>query len=236
MGNIFFLIARTFSTLIAGIALVGAAWLAITGVTQIYSPDKEAPPPSHPTFAAYIDSIAQKGAADTTDPQSSNTQGLDDASKRFFAHIDKITANLNIYGAVAQVGYVDKNSLREFLLQSLNNDNTDTIEDYMAQLETFSGEMASSASAIKKVAVHNPAKASFDLIIKWFDTEYRQESKDYEAGVETTEAANTARIAGGHLNLIIAVIFFGIFIAFTMLLVLLQVERNTRPSKSVANT
>ena len=228
MGNLFFWIVRVFSTLVAGCALLATLWLVILGLGQVSTKEKLAELPAQPTFSGYVDVVARTSALPADSENGSNKSQMDASSKRFFAHMDKIEANLNAYGKAMDLGTINRPSLISVILQLLNDDDSETIEDYLTQLEKFTGDMAAQAPAMKKAATNDFRKATPDSILRWFDQAYRKESKDYQANLETAAADYNATLARGKWNLVVAAICFGIFIAFTMLLVLLQIERNTR--------
>jgi hypothetical protein len=216
---------------VAGCALIATLWLAGLGTFQMSRLDTTAELPTQPSFSAYIESVGKKDTGPTGDDGQRDDKAQQDVStKRFFAHVDKIKANLDAYGSAMGIGYVERQSLNAALLQLLSNDNSDTIDDYLLQLEKFTAQMASQAPAAKKAASRDFRNVSYDAILEWFDGAYRQEAKDAENNSELAAAANSARQTQAKWDLIIAAIFFGIFVLFTMLLVMLQVERNTRIS------
>jgi len=231
MGNVFFWIVRAFATLVAGCALVATLWLAALGTIHLSLQDRTAELPAQPSFTAYIESVSKKDTESVGDGGQLDGKAQQDAStKRFFAHVDKIKANLDAYGSAMGIGYVERSSLNDALLQLLSNDNAETIDNYLSQLEKFTGQMAALAPSAKKVASRDNRNVSYDAILDWFDGAYRQEVKDIETNAEEAATANSARQTEARWNFIIAAIFFGIFVLFTMLLVMLQVERNTRTS------
>src|SRR5579872_6036168 len=97
MGNIFFWIVRAFSTLVAASALLATLWLVILGASQVSTKEKLAELPSPPSFSTYVDNVARTSSLPASSDKGTDKTQQDAASKRFFAHMDKIEANFNAY-------------------------------------------------------------------------------------------------------------------------------------------
>lgn len=243
MESKFFSIARKFAFIMAGLMLVVAIGFGLYAATKLISHqvDETIKTPSI-SSSGYFDtkSANTENAEDKHDPKAPNEKigksAVDDAAEKAAA---VVTKNLNECAAkiVGTSGYYNVDSVANVFKDNFAKQIIE-IADEQKAIDFFGAISKDSAEVVKnqqKVKESEKAPADF---VDWYFHKYVEQLKEEKARIEQEQVDRQTAKMEAMLMAYLAAVAFGIFVSFTVILVLFRIELNTRkqdiPAESTA--
>lgn len=231
MERNFFWIVRLFGLLIASISLLVVLVSGYLAFDQYTATANETATPPKVELSKYKElvadnitreSLASERVAENANSATSSTKESDPLQDEIKDKFEAIVSNLNKYAAKQAVSQdmVNEKGLANYLSEQTSGFDESTQILYIRQLAQESEKL--SKSAIEEKAIE------WTQFLEWFTSEFKaqlageQERIQLErmtASQEKAEASITLAFAGGAML---------VFMFFTMILVLLRIEINTR--------
>ncbi|HOI82753.1 MAG TPA: hypothetical protein PKW30_00440 [Campylobacterales bacterium] len=234
MESKFFSIARKFSFIMAGLTLVIAIGFGLYAATKLIShPVNETIKVPSVSSASYFDekSASAENEEAKQSPKVLNEKAgksaVDEAAEKAAA---VVTKNLNecaskILGTTGE--YYRTNGVADVFKNNFAKQIMD-IADEQKAIEFFGAISKDSAEVVKnqqKIKESGKEPTSF---IDWYFGKYVEQLKEEKARIEQEKADKEASKVEAMLLVYLAAVAFGIFVSFTIILVLFRIELNTR--------
>ena len=232
MERKFFTIVRILGAFIASLSLlavVSGGIMAYNQLTSAADTEIKTPQVEFSSFekesAPSADGNEQNYEEDKSIQKNVVDGDTSDYEKQFDKYFTKIVDNINKYAEKYNVGTVNEEPLKNYLNGQLENYDADLALSYMHQLTTITAQLLTSPNA-KNTITGEPMK--WDELITWFNNKFQQQVSLEQERVQSEEMeAASDKIAGlTTLGVVGASLF--VFMFFTMVLVLLRIESNTR--------
>ncbi len=241
----FYSIARWFGLFVTTAALIVAAIAAIDGLQKTMSgvdSQIRSPAVSYDDFRSAADAAAAAPAthADTTLQQkeqvAAQAQADVDFEKRLKPDLDAIVGSLTGYAAALDVAKPSPQAVGDYVRNNMKDvsqgKNGDLAWAYVDGLKKATAALASDGDRLAKLSADDSRRVRWDKFLDWYTQSFKAGiGAEYRRiGIETAKAA--ADKVQSLWLFYVAGASFGVFIYMTMLLVLLRIERNTRPAST----
>lgn len=230
MGKRFFKIVGVFSYGVAAIALLGAIGLGIVSAGNYFSGVDDAVQEPTVTLEDYTnqnvaESMGNEHSGDEEIAGDSARQEAqnEDYFERLNPLLERIVEAFDAYGFATDQGGVEADGLQAFLV---NNTEILDREAYLAFLE----ELAVQAEALAGNANKAETEVVWTEFVTWFTNTYVQDYAEELSRIESERVAQSVsrgEAVGGAFS---AGVAFSVFVLFTLILLLVQIEANTRRS------
>ncbi len=239
MGIRFFKIVGVVSYIAATLALIVAIGFAVmAGVGFVGRVDDVAKQPK-PSFDEFLQKQRAEAASRTqsdTPPESSlndNEPKIEDQAfqAKLTPLLNRVYAAVNRFGAATNQGSVEPAEFEKYLLK--RTDEFDQ-EKYLAFLSSLGDAMEALASRSAQIAAlpeTDPGYVKWEQYVTWFTTTYIDQYHKEQRRIEEEKIAQEAERMRSLTLLAAAGSAFLAFVFFTMILLLVQIEANTRHSR-----
>jgi len=239
MGKRFFKIVGVFSYSAATLALIAAIALGVIAGSNYFGSVDEGIAKPQATLEQYLreknqDHEAQAAAKKKPPAGSSNPDDREDADREYQATLgplfDRIVSSLDKFAATTNQRTVNRKGLEEYLI-----DNTEELdrEEYLTFLKALANEtekLAEQAPSTIKDEPDSPSYVEWSEFVFWFATNYMQQYRAELGRIQAEQAEQTAERIASLTTAAAAAVAFLAFVFFTMILLLVQIELNTRKS------
>gem|GEM_PF-4761450 len=240
----FYVVARWFGLILASITFLAALFAGAVSIQKLTStPDNQLRPPniSYDDFRSALEAAQlekKKTETDTTlqrkEQEVANAQESLNLERKLKPHLDAIIANLIKYADILQLAKPSEQGVGNFVreyMQKINYMADDTIAwKYVDNLEKATANLANDAERLSKLNPDDSRKVRWDGFLKVYTAKFI-DLLEVERGRISGEQTRVAIEKAEALVIIYGAIgAFFTFIIATILLVLLRIERNTRPT------
>jgi hypothetical protein len=240
----FFTLVRWFGLIVTSIALGIAVIAAISGLLKLFHHPNTSVHTPTVTYGDFRRAIAPEQSSadrnnDTTlqQKQAEAAKAMAEAEfeKQLKPHLDAIVANITAYADNLGQAKPDAKALGDYvrtnMQQALRATDDHSLQwSYVSGLEKATHDLAADASRLSKLDPSDPNRVRWDAFIDWFTSQYKHQ---LSVELQRISAERMETIAGKEAAPALfyaAASAFGIFLVFTLLLLLLRIELNTRPS------
>ncbi len=243
----FYSILRGFGLLATTIALIAAIFAAVNGISKI-TPHTESV--LQPPNATYED-FRRQMAADRSDvsPISADTtlQKKEEAAaeasaeaefeKRLKPELDSIVADLGSYAAKTDQAKPSAQAVGDYVRTKMQRvtrvSGADTLAwRYVAGLKNATHELFLDSDRLSKLEPSDQRRVRWDVFLDWYNEQYEHQINVEIQRINSDNAQAVSNAAQAPVYFYVAAVAFGIFIFTTLLLLLLRIEANTRPSSA----
>ncbi len=232
MKNSFFKIVGGFSLVTASLALIVAVLVGLKAGNDFFASADEGITHPRIDFDSFYEKKKEVSQINTgKDVQKNKEQSKED--EKYFKKLDplmeSITKSLNDFAKVTNQGSVDPNGFEDYLIQ-----NTEIMgrEDYLVFLEELDDAVDDLNDEADTIAKMKPGDEKYihwaNDFLPWFIKSYisdyakelqRIDNEKLQAQAEKASSIATAGVAASA---------FMSFVFFTLIVLLVQIERNTR--------
>lgn len=246
-------VERRFFSVTRWAVLIGAAFaiaitvivLCIVGWQMTRSVD-DAISPAVPKYSEFKDSVEKsKGEVSKKNSDDKELKNKEIAAakaqadlefeKKLQPYIDRIYKGLSTYAETVREASPNRDGLRTYVKNNMDAiisnmpDKADLPWEYAEGMARSSTDLAGDAARIATLAESDPARVSIDNFVTWYSKKFFSNLSAEQKRIQLEEAQVARGKGEAATQLVVAGITFGIFAALTILLVLLRIERNTRP-------
>jgi hypothetical protein len=240
----FFTIVRWFGLIITSIALGIAVITAIDGLLKLFRHPNTTVHAPTVTYGDFRPAIGPEQSSASRNPDTTLQQKQAEAAKaaaeaefekQLKPHLDAIVGNITTYADNLGQAKPDAKALGDYvrtnMQQVLRLTGDQSLQwSYVSGLEKATHDLAADASRLSKLDPSDPNRVRWNIFIDWFTDQYKQR---LSAELQRINVEKMETIAGEEAAPALfygAASAFGIFVVFTLLLLLLRIELNTRPS------
>jgi hypothetical protein len=240
----FFTIVRWFGLIITSIALAIAVITAIDGLLKLFHYPNNTVRIPPVTYADFRPTIGSEQPSATRNPDPTLQQKQAEAAKaaaeaefekQLKPHLDAIVGNISTYADTLGQAKPDPKALGDYvrtnMQQVLRLTGDQSLQwNYVSGLEKATHDLAADASRLSKLDPSDPNRVRWNIFIDWFTDQYKQRLNAELQRINVERIETNAGAAAAPALFFGAASAFGIFVVFTLLLLLLRIELNTRPS------
>jgi hypothetical protein len=246
----FFQITRWFIFLCASISAVVAVFFLVQslyGWSQ--SPDRSVSvePPRYSSFTEMV--VKKKAAAPATaldgvvrqkEKQAAAAQADLEFEKKLQPLVDKIFSNLSVYATATEQSAPLADGIRSYLKQKMRqvqgvSQGKESLQwSYAEGLVKVTADLSDASGKLSRLAVDDPQRAEYVDVIEWYSKSFIERIQSEHNRIRSEEQAASVAKVEAVAHIVAAASAFGGFAAFTIILVLLRIERNTRKNHPTA--
>lgn len=236
MGIRFFKIVGVFSYIAAALALLAAVALAIIGGTQLGKRvDNTIQKPS-PTVDGFLReqkaALQDQRQRNAPNASPSNESARKAATAAFQAKLSplltRIVSALDTFAEQTAQEKVRRDGLENYLIKQTPELQGDTYLEFLSSFAKEAEDLAGRAPQIARLPVDDPAYTRWQDFVTWFVTSYMEQYRAEQVRIQQERAEQAAGRIEALTTLGTAASAFLIFVFFTMILLLVKIEENTR--------
>ena len=243
MEHRFFSLVRWFGLILTVVALALVILNGVGALTKVSGSVDEhlrRPAIGYGDFQRIIQTEARTAAGSDIDPtlqrkeqEVARAQADLDFTRRLQPHLDAIVASLATYATAVDVAKPSAQAVGDFVRQNmatLTNGKDDGLAwGYVEGMQGAVSDLAADGGRLAKLGLGDVRRAHWDQFLQWFTTAYREQIDREQRRISAERAAVAAGKSEAVYDFYKAGAAFGVFVLATILLVLLRIERNTRP-------
>lgn len=240
VSNLFFRIVGVTSSIMAGLSLLAAVIFAlIAAPAWLSGADDELQSP-----ALTVDQYKAAQSSDTQDTatpeQSSRPADSEEAAEQeafdneYNAHFQRMVRALNRFANSTGQGSVNRDALWEHLVSQgwgTQVENREEMLTYISSLADAMEDLAAKASEIARLDPGDQGHVAWDEYLFWAIDHYEEEMQTELERVQMEHQQQSIERTESLVQLAVAGSAFTTFVLFTMILLLVRIEANTRNSE-----
>lgn len=233
MGKRFFSIVGGFSYGVAALALLVALILGLMSATHYFGGVDDTNDPDTPKLTEYQTRSANEPDTDANgmerDPEE---EELSESDREYFETLrpllTSVYKSINQFAQKTDQSTVNKEGLEKFLIDQTPYLDRDGYLDFLRALDNELTGLEEQAETIAEKGPKSEEYVRWEKYIEWFVGQYRESYEQEQERIQEERLEQQADRATSIGYLAVAGSAFAIFILFTLVLVLLQIEKNTR--------
>ena len=235
MKNKMFKIVGAFSFFISFIALLGSFGLAFLGGSTFLGEVDES---INTPVLAIEDYVKSKSTSKPQVPTTNKTEGSNTKNdeenaiyqKALSKHFDSVVKSIDSFSTITNQGSANREGLEKYLIKATKETSR---EEYLIFLESLSKELVALESKAKTIVSlesdsPSPEYVEWDGFLEWYSTSYMENFNNEKEQIALEHLEAQANKAEGLTQLIAAGSMFTLFILFVLIMLLVQIESNTR--------
>ena len=223
----------------AAICLVVSLIFLLNAVLQgVNSPDEKIKTPNT-SLKEYVDSQKRSWlSATATAPAKpdKNAKQEEKGGKEFEGELIKIwrsiTANLDQFATTTKQGFVNQEGLENYFLSSTKQLSPDEYLIFLKEFDVEANQLKERAEKISALKEKDPEYVIWNEFVEWFVDDYMAKYYAEKERIEEERIESIASKTKSFESLTAAGFTFLMFISLTVLLLLVQVEMNTRKTEN----
>lgn len=236
MGTRFFKIVGLFSYVVAAVALFAAIALVAIGGAQFTKGVDESIQKPNPTLELFLRD--QKAARQDQKPRPgskaapSDDAGRKEAVEAFQVKIaplfNRIVSALDKFAAETKQDSVNPKGLEKYLIKETPELQGDKYLEFLSSLAKEAESLGGKASQIATLPEDDPAYIKWRDFVPWFVASYMEQYRGEQGRIQKERLVQAANRVEALTLLGAAASAFLVFVFFTMILLLIQIEAHTR--------
>lgn len=227
MGIVFFKIVGWFSYAVALLALLASIGLAIAGAAGFAGHPVEAAKPVKPALDKFFQSAREEQAQHPDEDADKSSPGAGKDDKTIQGKIDHIAAALDKFAAATGRDSIEHDDLNQYLTDGVDLDK-EQLPDFLASLADESDKLAAKGAEIAKLPENSPERIDVGKFVKWYGSAYKDQLESEKARIGQQELEQAEKHVQAMTFLAAAGGAFALFVSFTMTLLMVKIEENTR--------
>jgi hypothetical protein len=238
VGIRFFKVVGVFSYIAAALSLlaaVGLAALASIQFTEKTDETKRKPQVSFEQYQEQVQSSQRNNTPAKEDDPAEVQPKPDNVADGVFQEklglvFNRIVTAIDEFAAANNQGSVNREGLQKYLIDNTAALNRDEYLDFLSALANEAEKLSAKKQQISEMAADDPNHIKWDKFLDWFISSYMQSYNEEQERIQAEKVKQEANKSEALSELAVSGAAFMVFVFFTMILLLVRIEANTRYS------